>query len=269
MKKITAVVLLLTWLFCAKIIAQDFDCNTDQKHHGTTEPYRLYDHEAVFDFSTPAQLQKLPVFGDDHSFIANGQLKTPIKKGAHKGLGRKFWFSEYGGEPNEAKIEFNLQLAKNFQKNGTKNEIGKLFGFAGIYDNSAGWGGKKVTDQNSWSVRIGHAKQNPAGKVPIGLYIYHPGMRGKYGTVVNADFALAPEKTYRLKLYLKLNDVGKSNGIIRFSVDGKAIYQADSWVLRNDYRVHIKSVWLDAYIGGLTPSKNSTYALFDDLKIRW
>jgi hypothetical protein len=112
-------------------------------------------------------------------------LKSPIQINKYKGLGRKFWFEN---EPNEAVIEFTIWLDANFQKNGAVNEVGKFSGFEGIYDNSAGWGGKKVTTQNSWSVRIAHAKENSSYKIPIGLYVYHPGMSSNYGTVVDTGW---------------------------------------------------------------------------------
>ncbi len=233
------------------------------------ELHKFYNHVREFDFSDPNQLIDLPTFGDDHSYIENEKLRAPIKKGEHKGLGRKFCFQKNGGEPDEAEIEFKIWLPESFQKDGAKNEVGKLFGFEGIYDNTAGWGGKKVTFQNSWSVRIAHSRENSEGKIPIGLYIYHPGMTSKYGTTINTKFALNKKQTYTLKLYLKLNDIGKANGILKLSVDGEEIYNSDSWLLRNAPSVHIKSVWLDAYIGGLTPSSTNTYIIYDDLKIRW
>ena len=56
---------------------------------------------------------------------------------------------------------------------------------------------------------------------------------------------------------------------IDLSVDGENIYSADDWTLRLYDSVHVRSVWLDAYIGGLTPSPVSTSMSLDDLKIQW
>ncbi len=231
--------------------------------------YGLNNYTREFDFSNSEQLKHLPSFGKDPSYIENEKLKTPIKVGKHKGLGRKFKFKENGGEPNEAEMEFTIWIENKFQKNGKNNEIGKFSGFEGIYDSRAGWGGKKVTNQNSWSVRIAHAAENNEGKIPIGLYVYHPNMPEKYGTTINPHFSLNKEQTYTLKLYVKMNEIGKKNGIITFSVDGNEIYSSNSWKFRNTPCVHIKSVWLDTYIGGKTPSKLTTYTLIDNLKIKW
>ncbi|PID92785.1 MAG: hypothetical protein CSA96_01495 [Bacteroidetes bacterium] len=226
-------------------------------------------YERTFDFSDSGQLRDLPSYGTDPSYIENEQLKSPIAKGEHKGLGRKFHFKYHGGEPDEAEMEFSLWLAANFQENGVDNEAGKFSGFEGIYDSSAGWGGKRVTTQKSWSVRIAHGCENSEGKIPIGLYVYHPGMPGKYGTTIVPGFSLNKEQRYTLKLYIRMNDIDKGNGVLRLSVDGDEIYSADSWTFRNAHSVHIKSVWLDTYIGGLTPSRSDTYTLMDDLVIRW
>lgn len=229
----------------------------------------LYSHVKVFDFNDKNQLIDLPSFGKDSSFIENGKLKSTIYVGKHKGLGRKFWFKNYTKEPNEAKIEFDIFVPNSFQKNGTCNELGKFSGFEGIYDNSAGWGGKKVTNQNSWSVRIAHTCENNKKQLPIWLYVYHPQMTHKYGTSINPNFALNKKQIYTLKLYIKMNDIGKQNGILTLWVNEKKIYHSNSWIFRNKSNVHIKSVWLDTYIGGLTPSKFNTYILMDNLKIQW
>lgn len=236
----------------------------------------------IFDFSHDDQLNDLKFWWMDPSFIENGYLKCPIEEGTHKGLGKKYFFAE--GEdkptinsppsinekrPTSATLTFKVWLDRNFQKDGADNEIGKFSGFEGIYDQRSGWGGRTVTDEhpNSWSVRIGHAKENAEGKVPIGLYIYHPGMKDKYGTPVNPEFSLNKEQFYTLSLFVKLNDIGRANGIVTLSVDGKEIYRGESWLLRIDERVRIVSAWLNVYIGGLTPSKHATYVLMDDLKI--
>ncbi len=233
------------------------------------ELYGLNNYYREFDFSDLSQLNDLPSFGEDPSHIENEQLKSPIKAGEHKGLGRKFWFKNHGGEPNEAEVEFTIWLAANFQKNGAVNQAGKFSGFEGIYDRSAGWGGKKVTTQNSWSVRIAHGCENNEGKIPIGLYVYHPGMQGEYGTTVLTDFSLNKEQTYTFKLYIKMNKIGENNGVLSFHIDGNEIYTSNLWRFRNDSSVHIQSVWLDTYIGGTTPSKFDTYIMMDNLKIKW
>lgn len=253
------IVILLVLLGCKKSTIDGPD----------TGLYGLDNYEKFFDFSNSIQLIELPSFGEDPSYIENEQLKTPIQVDEHKGLGRKYWFENNGGEPNESEIEFTIWLDSDFHKDGNEDEVGKFSGFEGIYDNSAGWGGKKVTDQNSWSVRIGHKTENSEGKIPIGLYIYHPGMLSRFGTVVNPDFSLNKEQTYTLKLYIRLNDINKENGILIFSVDGSEIYQSNTWTFRIENSVHIKSVWLDTYIGGGTPSQFNTYTLIDNLKINW
>ncbi len=66
-----------------------------------------------------------------------------------------------------------------------------------------------------------------------------------------------------------MNDINKENGVLAFSVDDKQIYYSDSWLFRNSKSVHIKSVWLDLYIGGKFPSQFDTYILMDNLRIKW
>lgn len=187
----------------------------------------------------------------------------------HKGLGKKFYFKNNGGEPNEAQIEFSIWIDSNFQKDGVSDESGKLPGFEGIYDLTAGWGGRKVTNQPSWSLRIGHGGEDRDGNIPLSLYVYHPGMKAKYGTTIDLSYSISKEQTHTFKLYLKLNDIHKENGIIKFYINDNELYNNNNWLFRTDSKVHIKSVWLDAYIGGGTPSKYDTFVLLDNLQIQW
>ena len=225
--------------------------------------------EFSFDFEDENQLVDLPSFGDDPSYIEDGVLVCPILEGEHKGLGRKFWFDGDGVVTDEVDVSFDLYIDQDYQLGTHESETGKFIGFEGIYDESAGWGGRPVTDQKSWSVRIANMRQNDQGEIPIGLYVYHPGMSGQYGTTVDAEFALKTGQQYEIKLYIKLNDVNRSNGVINMYVDGRKIYSSNEWVFRLDDSVHVRSVWLDAYIGGETPSPVSTYLSLDNLKIRW
>ncbi|MBL4607599.1 MAG: hypothetical protein JKY01_07205 [Pseudomonadales bacterium] len=237
-----------------------------------------------FDFEDINQLSSLTRWGDDPSLLENGYLRCPVGSGLYKGLGKKLFFIEGDETPSiqnlsnrnnerpiSATMEFDLWLDETFQKNGADNEAGKFSGFEGIYDQQAGWGGKKVTDehQNSWSVRIAHGKENAEGQVPIGLYVYHPGMPTTYGTAIDPKFSLKKQQFYNIKLYIKLNDIGESNGILVLSVDGHEIYRGEAWLLRTHPDVRIVSAWLDVYIGGTTPSKQDTYVLMDNLKISY
>ncbi|MDX1692913.1 MAG: hypothetical protein R3208_04060 [Ketobacteraceae bacterium] len=228
-----------------------------------------FNTEKTFDFSSQEQLLELPSFGEDPSYLEAGRLIGPITAGTHKGLGKKYLLEKNGNYTDEVEMSFDIHLDENFQVNTHPSEIGKFPGMEGIYDTSAGWGGKPVGTENSWSIRIGHLQQNADGQVPIGLYIYHPHMTSTYGTGVPTGFALETGRTYRLTLYVKLNDVGSSNGVIKLLVDGEEVYSSDSWQLRLADSVHIKSVWLDAYIGGATPSPVDTWVALDNLQIKW
>ena len=228
-----------------------------------------FNSEKYFDFDNPQQLEELPSFGQDPSFWEDGKLVCAIAAGTHKGLGRKYILENDGNFTNEVEMSFDIYMAENFQVDTHHSEVGKCPGMEGIYDSSAGWGGKPVARENSWSIRIGHQQQNSDGRVPIGLYIYHPNMTSQYGTAIPAGIALETAKSYRLTLYVKLNDVGSSNGVIKLFVDGEEYYASDSWNLRLSDNVHVKSVWLDAYIGGLTPTPVDTRVSLDNLHIRW
>ncbi len=244
-------------------------CNSIIINEPDTGLIGLNNYVRKFDFSDTKQLNDVPTFGKDYSRIENGSLKIEIAENSHKGLGRKFWFEKNGGEPNEAEMEFTIRLADNFQKDGVKNQAGKFPGFAGVYDRSAGSGGRKVTTQKSWSVRIAHFGETREGTIPIGLYVYHPGMLHRYGTTIKPGFYLNRDQTYTIELYIKMNDINKKNGILRLCVDGNEIYSSNSWRFRDYNSVHIRSAWLDVFVGGSIPSKVDTYVIIDDLKIKW
>lgn len=261
---------LLTFIF---FICFSFSCEQEEEtsQDPNQDPIETVENSASFDFSSSDQLEDLPSYGTDPSYISNGTLVSPVQTGEHKGLGKKFYFANHGDgvEPDRASMSFDLSFDSNFQKDGEALEVGKFPGFEGIYDESAGWGGRQVIDQNSWSVRIGHAGEDSSGNVPIALYVYHPGMASQYGTVANPNFTLEKNRVYKIALVVKLNDVGSSNGQLILSVDDQEVYNNSEWLLRNDSSVHIISTWLDVYIGGVTPAKYDTDVTIDNLEIDW
>ena len=100
--------------------------------------------QLTLDFDSNDQLAMAPSWGVDPSYVDGGKLVAPILPFEHKGMGRRMPFQACGSEPTAATLSFDITLDGNFQKDGVL-EVGKLPGFEGIYDESAGWGGTRLS----------------------------------------------------------------------------------------------------------------------------
>src|SRR5690606_28531359 len=109
---------------------------------------------------------------------------------------------------------------------------GKLPGLSGTYG-KAGWGGRSADGTNGWSARglfFEQVADDPvlANYRPIGSYLYHV-QGGEYGSNIGWNLGptgmLEKNRWYSIEQYVKLNDPGEDNGILRAWVDGKLAYE--------------------------------------------
>lgn len=152
---------------------------------------------------------------------------------------------------------------------------GKLPGLSGTYKR-AGWGGKKSDGYNGWSTRGLYrniiSEPNPlAGRVPIGNYLYHADMIGKYGEhhvwAKNYMGYLQPDRWYSLEQQVKLNTPSKSDGILRAWVDGILAYENTSINYRKTKNLKIEQVWMNVYHGGIKNIDKDIHLYIDNVVV--
>ena len=199
-------------------------------------------------------------------------LRVEIPKGANTGLNVGFKFRQKTGEePEEAYFRYYLRFADDWET----VQGGKLPGFSGTYGR-AGWGGRKVDGTDGWSARglfnLVPPPGNPLhGRVPIGNYVYHADMKGRYGEhfVWPLDHLgyLERNRWYSVEQHLKLNTPGEKDGVLRAWVEGRLALEKTDLRFRHADRLRIEQVWMNVYHGGRKPVDRDVHLYIDHVVI--
>jgi len=90
--------------------------------------------------------------------------------------------------------------------------------------------------------------------IDIGYYTYHANMPKTYGEVMlwqkDNRGSLKKDQWYCIETYIKLNTVGKSDGILRGWVDGVLAMENKNIMFRTIPELKIEEFWVNIYYGG-------------------
>lgn len=200
-------------------------------------------------------------------------LQVTIPTGKVTGANLRHVFkAQHGAEPEAMYVRYYLRFDTSWD---SRLEGGKLPGFAGTY-NTAGWGGRRSNGTNGWSMR-GYFQRQPepenplAGYVSIGTYAYHSGMAGTFGDLWmwsrNALGVLERNRWYCVEQYVRLNDVGRDNGVLRAWVDGELAFEKTDIRYRTVETLRIEDFWLNVYHGGTRPPVSDQRLYIDNIVI--
>lgn len=205
-------------------------------------------------------------------------LQIHVRKNEHYGTSIKYKFADRyeGYEPTSLAVKYKIKFARN-----CNSYNGKAPGFDGTYD-VAGWGGKPSNGENGWSAR-GSTTAKEDGIVPS-FYVYDANLKRKYGKPYNwqldggsatleenhykdDDDVLIMEydKWHNVTQYVKLNDVGKHNGILAAWVNGRNVLAKKEFQFRTVDKLKLYSYWINFYHGGKDVSPKDCYIQMDDL----
>lgn len=164
-----------------------------------------------------------------------------------------------GYKPDEMYARFWVRFDSNFQPSYN----GKLPGFM---DNSkdGALGGR---DGPGWSARMSFYDESWADNtslIPIGYYVYHVNM-GTWGDHALWDIELERERWYQIDQYVKMNDVGSANGVLRGWVDGERVYDESGWEFIDDSDLAIEHWRQELYHGGSEPAPSDMDVYLDEL----
>jgi hypothetical protein len=204
--------------------------------------------------------------------LAGRALRVRIPNGGNTGMNVEYLFArQAGSEPEEVYLRYYLRISGDWQT----LQGGKMPGLAGTYG-KAGWGGRKVDGTDGWSARgsfsVSPAAGNPlAGLVPVGHYVYHADMAGTYGDIWNwldgYGGLLQKDRWYCLEQYVKLNAIGKKDGILRAWVDGRPAFEKTDLRYRDVDRLKIEKVWMNVYHGGTQRVDRDVHLYIDNVVI--
>ena len=130
---------------------------------------------------------------------------------------------------------------------------------------------------NGWSARGTYRQPvvddgNPfALHTPIGNYVYHADMEGTYGDVHlwidDCRGILAKNRWYSVEQYLRMNNPGQNDGIIRSWIDGRLAHEKTDWRFRTVDTLKIEQIWMNVYHGGSGVPDDDIHLYIDNVVI--
>ncbi len=204
-------------------------------------------------------------------------MRVLIAKNSTTGLDMRYNFKDkLGQEPDEIYFRYYLRFAEDWHPTV---DGGKLPGIAGTYDNSktgGGWGGNKSDGTNGWSMRGSFLREAGPGSsmhdyVAIGTYAYYADMPDYYGDVWPWSRGglgyLKRNRWYCIEQYVKLNTIGRKDGVLRVWVDGVPAFEKTDILYRTINSLKIEKIWMDVYHGGTQPPGRDLHLYIDNVVI--
>jgi len=189
-------------------------------------------------------------------------LRIFYKKGLSNKGGSKFRVKI--SPLNEATLEYDLMFEEGFNF----NKGGKLPGIGGGVAQTGGHNSK-----NGFSIRLmwyskGTKKSiKDTSKANLFAYLYYPLKKEKYGENINLNTLITSNKWYHIKIYTKLNDLNKKNGVLKIWINGKLVLYKDDFVFRiND--IKINQLLFHTFFGGhgkKWASPKNQFSYFDNI----
>lgn len=127
-------------------------------------------------------------------------------------------------------------------------------------------GGRLPKNGEGWSARYMWKKQGEAV-----IYLYYMDMPGKWGENIKlSGFKFKPGRWHTLVQHIKVNTIGKMNGLLNVWIDGVPVLSRNNIQYRGQQNALIDTFYFSTFHGGNTAKwgpKNDSIALFDNFKI--
>lgn len=116
------------------------------------------------------------------------------------------------------------------------------------------------------------AEGNPLyGLERIGSYVYQPDHQGEYGEVwewgEGGTAPLALNRWYTIEQYVKLNTLGKHDGVLMAWIDGRLVLHRYDIRFRDTSQLKIEKLWMNVYHGGTKPPGKDLSLYVDDIVV--
>jgi hypothetical protein len=227
--------------------------------------------------SDPATGKNLGLIGraDDAGFapIDGPALRVRILKNTNQALNDQIKLAPLNGgiEPDEAYFRYHLRLGDDWDPTV---DGGKLPGFAGTYGRG-GWGMRHSDGSNGWSARGAFMQLLPdMASLPwrgIGTYAYTANLNDLSGVVWGwnrGSSGLIPKNRWvAVEQFLRMNTPGVDDGALKVWIDGRLAFEKTDIRWRTTPDLHIESVWLNVYHGGVSKPDRDLTLYIDNLVI--
>lgn len=205
--------------------------------------------------------------------LSDHALQVEIPAGENLGLDMGYKFADkLGHEPEEVYFRYYLRLANDWKPSP---DGGKLPGISATYGHT-GWGGRKADGSTGWSMRGSFSRVPDRNSpyhdlTPIGTYAYHADMEEDFGDTwdwsSDGRALLARNRWYCIEQYFKVNQPGRTDGILRAWVDGLPVYERTGIRVRDIPSIKIEQIWMNVYYGGPSPSPAELHLFIDNVVI--
>lgn len=192
--------------------------------------------------------------------LVQKMLKLNLPANVYGPLSGNQWKVSFAGSES-AFLQYSLYIPANF----LCMKGGKLPGLGGGKGNT---GGKVPDGFDGWSVRFMFNKA-----CTLCSYVYYPEMPGKYGEKILLEekdypFILPKGAWIKIGLYVKMNDIGKRNGIVQCFVDDRLMMHADNLLFRKTEALKVDHLLFSVFYGGADASyapPGDCQLYFDDI----
>lgn len=199
----------------------------------------------------PELLPKL--FGELHWESLEGRASVVGRSDGNRALEAFYPAGAHGSKRSGASftsklqpsLEYFLSYQIRFSEGFPFNRGGKLPGLSS--SGSKFTGGRRPPESGGWSARYMWRRNGE-----LELYLYHPKMEGPSGDRYGFDFRCEPATWYTFTQRVKVNEPGKSNGLIQVWIDGKRYLNLDGLFLRGEDVGLIDSFLFSTFFGGST-----------------
>lgn len=163
------------------------------------------------------------------------------------------------GETDCIFLYYTIQFTENFQ-------FGRGGKLPGLYGGIPISGGARPDGENGFTVRIKWDKDGYGSP-----YAYIPEKKTSYGETFDSKaFLFTPGQKHKIIIFLKLNDPGKSNGVLNMWQDGVLKFTHTTIRYRNSENLKISGFLFSTFFGGHSPEDASPIdnsATFSEIKL--
>lgn len=197
--------------------------------------------------------------------FAGGALKVRIPPDGFRGLGP---FDRLEPARHQVWFRYHVRLL-----NWNAASTGKLPGLAGIYSSSGRGCIPSSPSEPGWSARgmfgVPGTEGAPPGEVPIGTYLYHVDQEGSCGDGLWWGASLEQGRWHCVEGYVRMNNPGRNNGILRGWLDGKLELERGNIEYRRagERSIGVRHMWHNVYFGGSWPTPNALALEYDEVAV--
>ena len=187
----------------------------------------------------------------------NKYLKVLLQKGRTMPVTGSQWDTQLDSSYSELTLSYRVKFDSAFAF-----KPGKLLGLRAGNQVS----GIKPNGKDGFAARLMYWKEGR-----LSLYIYHPDQKIRFGDIVfdspdSSSFCFAVNRWYAIAMHVKVNDVGKANGLVYAMVDGKEVLRKENIRFRDVATLGFDNLSFSAFANEIAPAKDE-YMYFDDIKL--